>query len=63
MARSRMSELSAKVSWLSSTTTSLWLASARESAVRRLPRVAMSSSPEQRRVAGCSENSTMAANL
>ncbi len=39
------------------------MARARERALRRLPRVAMSSSPEQRSTAGCSESSTMARNL
>jgi metal-sulfur cluster biosynthetic enzyme len=62
IATSRMNELSANVSSRRSTTRSplSLVARARERAVRRLPRVAMSSSPEHRRVAGCSENSTMA---
>ena len=63
IARSTRNELSAKVSSRRSTTRSLSVASARERALRRRPCVAMSSSPEQRSSAGCSENSTMARNL
>jgi metal-sulfur cluster biosynthetic enzyme len=63
IARSSRNELSANVSSRRSTTRSLWVARARERARRRVPRVAMSSSPEQRRRAGCSENSTMSRNL
>jgi hypothetical protein len=59
IARSSRNELSAKVSSRRSTTRSLSVASARERALRRRPRVAMSSSPEQRSSAGCAENSTM----